>query len=216
MIPKCLHGIPKMAVFQLVTRLARRKWPNQPWPLFKNLTHRQKCVTIETITTNGQQISLFPFLHSQKKVSRRNGILHTYPPPQLKVPCGYKHQHPRNKINHTLKWHWLYRLPQEGVRNTDTEPECLGSNTGLATSRLCDLSGDIGTMVGMTLVDSGKALRTVSAHTKDSVKVLCVHVVGQQILPTQDMPLWHIILGWLFLSNSKRRRSSDKREVSLL
>lgn len=55
-------------------------------------------------------------------------------------------------------------------------PEGLGSNTGLATSRLCDLSGHICEMVRMTLVDVGQALRTVPTHRKDSVNVLYVCV----------------------------------------
>jgi len=54
------------------------------------------------------------------------------------------------------------------------EPECLGSNTGLATSGLCDLSGGICEMVGVTLVDARKALRIVPTHSKESVRVSCV------------------------------------------
>lgn len=47
------------------------------------------------------------------------------------------------------------------------ELDCWGSNTGLATSWLCGLSGHICGMVRITLVDADQALRTVPPYSKD-------------------------------------------------
>lgn len=57
------------------------------------------------------------------------------------------------------------------------EPACWGSNTGLATLWLCNLSGHICEMVRITLVDAGKTFRRVPTHNMDSVNVLymCVY-----------------------------------------